>query len=57
MGSYAMGNESALLMAGFPKGRPKIPFPYFCEVMTVFEYTAVTGIIDKNETVFIKIHS
>jgi len=45
MRSYAMGDESALLMASFPKGRPKIPFPYFSEVMTGFEYTAAIGML------------
>ena len=45
MRSYALGNESALLMASWPKGRPKVPFPYFSEVMTGFEYTAAMGMI------------
>ena len=45
MRSYALGNESGLLMASWPKGRPKIPFPYFSEVMTGFEYTAAAGMI------------
>ena len=45
MRSYALGNESALLMASWPKGRPKVPFPYFSEVMTGFEYTAAVGML------------
>lgn len=45
MRSYALGKESALLMASWPKGRPKIPFPYFSEVMTGFEYTAAVGMM------------
>jgi non-lysosomal glucosylceramidase len=45
MRSYALGNESALLMASWPKGRPDVPFPYFSEVMTGFEYTAATGML------------
>ncbi|MGQ7870936.1 GH116 family glycosyl-hydrolase [Sunxiuqinia sp. sy24] len=45
MRSYALGNESALLMASWPNGRPKIPFPYFSEVMTGFEYAALVGMI------------
>ena len=45
MRSYALGNESALLMASWPNGRPKVPFPYFSEVMTGFEYTAAIGMI------------
>jgi non-lysosomal glucosylceramidase len=45
MRSYALGEESALLMASWPKGRPKVPFPYFSEVMTGFEYAAAIGMI------------
>lgn len=40
MRSYVMGNESGLLMASWPKGRLEVPFPYFAEVMTGFEYCA-----------------
>jgi non-lysosomal glucosylceramidase len=43
--SFVLGDESALLMASYPKGRPEIPFPYFTEVMTGFEYTAAVGMI------------
>jgi non-lysosomal glucosylceramidase len=43
--SYALGNESALLMASYPKSRPGNPFPYFTEVMTGFEYTAAVGML------------
>ena len=46
MRSYAMGDEKALLMASWPRGgRPKIPFPYWSEVMTGFEYTAAIGML------------
>lgn len=46
MRSYVMGDEKALLMASWPKGgRPKIPFPYWSEVMTGFEYTAAIGML------------
>ena len=45
MRSYAMGDESGLLMASWPKSRPKVPFPYFSEIMTGFEYTAAAGMI------------
>ncbi len=48
MRSYALGNESSLLMASWPKGRPSIPFPYFSEVMTGFEYTAAIGMLYEN---------
>lgn len=49
MRSYAMGDEAALLMASWPKGRPKVPFPYFSEVMTGFEYTAAIGMLYENQ--------
>lgn len=49
MRSYALGDEAALLMASWPKGRPKVPFPYFAEVMTGFEYTAAIGMLYENQ--------
>ena len=46
MRSYALGGESGLLMASYPRGaRPKYPFPYFTEIMTGFEYTAAVGML------------
>ncbi|HHU96435.1 MAG TPA: hypothetical protein GXX67_04120 [Petrimonas sp.] len=45
MRSYVMGNESGLLMASWPNGRLEVPFPYFAEVMTGFEYCAAAGMI------------
>jgi Predicted bile acid beta-glucosidase len=46
MRSFALADESALLMASYPRGnRPKRPFPYFNEVMTGFEYTAAIGML------------
>jgi len=50
MRSYALGDESALLMASYPKDRPKNPFPYFSEVMTGFEYTAAAGMLYEGQT-------
>ena len=38
MRSFVLGDERALLMAAYPKGRPARPFPYYNEVMTGFEY-------------------
>ena len=49
MRSYALGDESALLMAAYPGERPKTPFPYFTEVMTGFEYTAAVGMLYENQ--------
>lgn len=45
MRSYVIGNESGLLMASWPYGRLEVPFPYFAEVMTGFEYCAAAGMI------------
>ncbi|MBP0904160.1 GH116 family glycosyl-hydrolase [Mariniflexile gromovii] len=45
MRSYAYGDESALLMADYPKERPKQPFPYYTEVMTGFEHTAAVSML------------
>jgi len=41
MRSFALSDESALLMCTWPRGgRPDVPVPYANEVMTGFEYTA-----------------
>ncbi len=48
--SYAIGDESALLMAAYPGKRPEKPFPYFTEVMTGFEYTAAIGMLQEGQT-------
>lgn len=45
MRSFALGEEKALLMASFPKKRPRFPFPYFPEAMTGFEYVAAVGLL------------
>lgn len=50
MRSYVLNGESALLMAAYPKGRPRQPFPYFTEVMTGFEYTAAVGMLYEGQT-------
>jgi uncharacterized protein (DUF608 family) len=39
--SFVLGDESALLIATYPRGRrPKRPFPYYNEAWTGLEYTA-----------------
>jgi uncharacterized protein (DUF608 family) len=44
--SYALGDEAAMLMASYPRGRrPQRPFPYYNEVMTGFEYTAAAHML------------
>jgi non-lysosomal glucosylceramidase len=48
--SFVLGDESALLMASYPHGRPNNPFPYFTEVMTGFEYTAAVVMLYEGET-------
>lgn len=46
MRSFALGDEKSLLMASWPEGeRPKIPFPFYAETMTGFEYTAAIGML------------
>jgi non-lysosomal glucosylceramidase len=50
MRSYVLNDESALVMASYPRGnRPTRPFPYFNEVMTGFEYVAAIGLLFENE--------
>jgi hypothetical protein len=50
MRSYVLADESALLMASYPHGRPANPFPYFTEVMTGFEYAAAIGMLQEGMT-------
>lgn len=50
MRSYVMGHEAGLIMASWPRGRLKVPFPYFAEAMTGFEYTAAVGMIYAGQT-------
>jgi len=45
MRSFVMGDEAGLLMASWPKGSPAVPFPYYREVMTGFEYAAATEMV------------
>jgi len=46
MRTFVLGDESALLMATYPRGRrPLRPFPYYTEVMTGFEYTAAVHML------------
>jgi uncharacterized protein (DUF608 family) len=48
MRSYALGDETALVMATYPEGRrPARPFPYYGEAMTGFEYTAAVGMLQE----------
>jgi uncharacterized protein (DUF608 family) len=43
--SFVLNGESALLMATYPRGINRSPFPYCTEVMTGFEYTAACGML------------
>lgn len=47
MRSYVLGHEAGLVMAAYPKGRLEVPFPYFREAMTGFEYTAAVGMLQE----------
>ena len=46
----ATSDESALLMASWPHGRLEVPFPYFGECMTGFEYAAAVGMLYEGQT-------
>lgn len=51
MRSFALGDETALLMASYPDGdRPTRPFPYFGEVMTGFEYVVAAHLLYEGRT-------
>ena len=51
MRTFALGEEAAVLMATYPKGRrPVRPFPYYNEVMTGYEYTAAAGMLYEGQT-------
>lgn len=50
MRSYVLGKEGGLLMAAWPKGRLEVPFPYFPESMTGFEYCAAVGMLYEDMT-------
>ena len=50
MRSYVMDKESGLIMASWPKGRLKVPFPYFAESMSGFEYAAAIGMLQEGQT-------
>ncbi|GAB4560735.1 MAG: non-lysosomal glucosylceramidase [Anaerolineae bacterium] len=46
MRTFALADESALLICTWPHGdRPRVPFPYFSEVMTGYEYQAAAHMI------------
>jgi non-lysosomal glucosylceramidase len=47
MRSYVFADEAGLIMASWPRGRFEVPFPYFAEVMTGFEYTAAVNLIQE----------
>jgi hypothetical protein len=47
--SYALGDETALLVASYPKSRPENPFPYFSEAWTGLEYVAAVGLIYEDQ--------
>lgn len=44
--TFALNDESALVICDYAAApRPRIPFPYFAEVMTGFEYSAATHML------------
>jgi len=50
MRNYVMGDEAGLVMAAWPKGRLEVPFPYWAESMTGFEYCAAVGMLYEGMT-------
>ncbi|HDY87844.1 MAG TPA: hypothetical protein ENH82_06970, partial [bacterium] len=49
MRTFALNDESAVLICSWPRGgRPKVPFIYFNEVMTGFEYQAAALMMYEN---------
>lgn len=47
MRTFATGDESGTLIASYPHGgRPEVPFPYWGECMTGFEYQAAVLLLD-----------
>ncbi len=45
---YALNDEAALVICDYGRGkRPAIPFPYFAEVMTGFEYAAAVLMMNR----------
>ena len=50
MRTFVYAKEAGLLMASWPKGRLEVPFPYFGEAMTGFEYTAAVGMMYEGMT-------
>ena len=50
MRTYLFEDEAGMLMASWPKGRLEVPFPYFNESMTGFEYAAAVGMLYEGMT-------
>ena len=49
--TYALNDEAALVICDYAgKPRPKVPFPYFAEVMTGFEYAAAVLMMTQGQT-------
>lgn len=50
MRTFVYGGEAGLVMGAWSKGRLEVPFPYFAEAMTGFEYTAAAGMLYEGMT-------
>jgi len=49
--SFGLGDETGLVMAGYPRGGlPELPFPYYTEVMTGFEYSTAAHMLYEGQT-------
>jgi uncharacterized protein (DUF608 family) len=47
MRAYAVGDESGVVVADYPRERPKKPFPYFAEAWGGLEYVAAANLIQE----------
>ncbi len=45
MRPYALGSDRGHIMVAYPDGLPEHPVPYWCEVMTGFEYTYALALV------------
>lgn len=50
MRSYALGDDRGHIVMSYPNGMPKAPMPYWCEVMTGYEYAYALALVQAGST-------
>jgi uncharacterized protein (DUF608 family) len=50
MRTYAVDGERGHIVLSYPKGLPKHPMPYWCEVWTGLEYVFALGLVQQDES-------